>query len=84
MTRFELLEQIASHSGWIQFHDLPFPCWPRSCGEAVRVQLHRLRRWGLLEKQRRYPWRCDPFAYRFSLRRRERLPWARQKGLIER
>ncbi|MGA3168083.1 MAG: hypothetical protein ABSA41_12510 [Terriglobia bacterium] len=82
MTRFELLNGIATPISWVQFEELAFPLCTRSEREAMRTQLQRLHRWGLVQKQRRYPWRRDPFAYKISLRGRERLAWARQKGLL--
>jgi predicted transcriptional regulator len=82
MTRFQILEKLAAYQNRATVQNLQraFGLWKESSAESIRKQLERMTGWGLVSR-RQLRWRRG-VSYCITMRGRERLIWARKKGLI--
>ena len=82
MSRFQVLELVSRFPYGASMGTLETRAgqFRRSQREALRTQLNRLHRWGLVSRQAR-TWRRG-YHYKITMRGRERLIWARNQGLI--
>ena len=84
MTRFELLNLLAQQQRPVKLKVLAALAgtWRKIDTDSMRIQLRRMHRWGLVHR-RRIPFSARSFNYQISMKGRERLIWARRKGLLD-
>lgn len=82
MSRFQLLEILAKAQSPVPIRTLQTVTrnYSKSSADSVRVQLNRMHRWGLISRKR-IPW-SRGFFFGITMKGRERLIWARKKGLV--